>query len=241
MERIDDLQYKGLHLIQDTDLFCFGTDAVLLADFAVVPKRARVVDLGAGTGIIPVLLFGRQPQAEYRMIEIQPRLYELAVRNIALNGMEQCAQAVLGDIKDAYRLLGGGYDVVVANPPYEKNGDGAARQSECHRIARKEAAVDFEGICSAAGKLLKSGGKIYLIHKAARLAELLFKLKTHRLEPKILRMVQPREHMEPKYALIGAAKDAGEGIRVLPPLVIYGSDGEETEEVRGIYHRGQKE
>jgi tRNA1Val (adenine37-N6)-methyltransferase len=239
MERTDDLQFKGLQLIQDTELFCFGTDAVLLADFAVVRKKARVVDLGAGSGILSVLLFGRQPEAEYHMVEIQPKLHALACRNIVLNHMEDRARAVLGDLREASRYLGRGYDVVVANPPYEKAEDGPARESACHRISRKEITMNFDALCAAAADLLRQRGRFYLIHKAERMAELLYRLKQHCLEPKVLRMVQATATASAKYVLIGAFKGAAEGIRILPLLVLYGLDGRETEELQKIYHKEQ--
>ncbi|MGI6153683.1 MAG: tRNA1(Val) (adenine(37)-N6)-methyltransferase [Christensenellaceae bacterium] len=241
MERIDDLQLKGLRLIQNPALFCFGTDAVLLADFAEVKKGERVADFGTATGVLPLLLYGRQEDASYYGLEIQQALYEIAVRNVALNGLENRVSIFKGDIKAAASVLGRGYDVVVVNPPYEKEKDGLARGSACHRIARKEVLITLDGILAAAGEVLKSGGRLYMIHKASRLPEIFYKMKEQRIEPKILRLVQAREGAEPKYALICGMKDAAEHLIVRPPLVLEDGDGNETQEVMRIYNRERQE
>ena len=235
MERIDDLQRNGLKIIQDTDLFCFGTDAVLLADFARIKSGRTVVDLGTGTGILPLLLYGRQPNASYRGIEIQPELAALAARSVTENGLTERITIVCGDIKDACQYFGNAHDTVVANPPYEKANDGAARLSESHLIARKEVAVTFGGVCACAAKLLKTGGEFYLIHKAGRLPELFATLKTHRLEPKLLRFVLPHAGDEPRYVLIRAVKDAAEHLRFMSPLVLAGEGGGASGGLQRIY------
>lgn len=228
---------KGLKLIQDDELFCFGTDAVLLADFAQIRKGDRVADLGCAVGILPILLYGRQPEACYAGIEIQQPLAELAQRNVALNSLQEFIRVEQGDIRDAVGLLGQGYSVVVANPPYEREGEGAARPGESHKIARKEVKITFWELCVAAAKLLRAGGRFYMIHKAARLPELMETLRRHRLEPKTLRFVHNRIGSEAKYVLICAVRDAGEFMRVMPPLVMQNGDGTETPEMKKIYHR----
>jgi len=237
MERIDDLQLSGLRLIQDTELFCFGTDAVLLADFADIGKGSKVVDLGTASGILPILMYGRQPEAYYKGIEIQIPLAELAERNVELNKVKDHIEIVRGDIKDAPDIFGTGYDVVVANPPYEKEGEGAARDVECHKIARKELLITFAELCGSASKLLRTGGKFYIIHKACRLPELFGTLRNNRLEPKLMRQVHSHAGDEAKYVLICSVKDAGEFMRVLPPLVLHEDDGAETRELKRIYNR----
>lgn len=235
MERIDDLQRNGLKIIQDSELFCFGTDAVLLADFVQVLKGARVVDLGTASGILPLLLYGRQPDASYQGIEIQPALCSLALRNVQMNGLENRIQVIQGDLKDAPMHFGNINDVVVANPPYEKVEDGAARGTESHMIARKEVKTDLAGVCTAAAALLKNGGKFYMIHKASRLAEIMCTLKACRLEPKRLRLVQANKNAEPRYVLVQAVKGGGEHLRILPTLVLYEADGQPGTEMKRIY------
>ncbi len=235
MERIDDLQRNGLKLVQDTELFCFGTDAVLLADFVEIAAGTKVADLGTGTGILPLLLYGRQPEAAYAAVEIQPQLYALAQRSVALNNLEDNICIVQGDIAHAKTLLGENFDVVVSNPPYEKIQDGKSRRNESHAIARKEQLIDFSGLCKSVAALLRVGGKFYFIHKASRLPELICTLKQYGLEPKILRMVHAHITDEPKYVLLCAVKGAKEHLRVRPPLVMYEALGRETEEHRRIY------
>ncbi len=237
MERIDDLQLKGLKIIQDTELFCFGTDAVLLADFASKRVARRVADLGTGTGILPLLMYGRRPEAEYFGIEIQSALAALAKRSVELNGLSERIHIVEGDIANARSLLGGGFDAVVANPPYEKANDGLARMGESHSIARKELLVDFDRLCKSAAELLKQGGWFYIIHKASRLPELMITLKAHGMEPKLMRLVSSNIAAEPKYVLLGAAKGGREHMKLLPPLLLCGEDGGESEELKRIYGR----
>jgi tRNA1Val (adenine37-N6)-methyltransferase len=237
MERCDDLQLKGLKIIQDTDLFCFGTDAVLLADFAEIKKGDSVVDLGTAAGILPLLLYGRQELAAYHAVEIQSGLCALAQRNVQLNGLDGVVDVRPGDIRDAPGMFGHANDVVVCNPPYEKADDGAARRTESHRIARKEVLVNFADVCAAAEGLLRQGGRFYVIHKASRMAGVIHTLKEHRLEPKTLRLVHGKAADEPRYVLAHAVKGAKESLRVLPPLVLYDADGGETREMKRIYNK----
>ncbi len=237
MERIDDLQLKGLKIIQDTELFCFGTDAVLLADFAACRAARRVADLGTGTGILPLLIYGRRPEAQYFGIEIQSALAALARRSMELNGVSGSIQIFEGDIANAADILGGGFDAVVSNPPYEKANDGRARQGESHSIARKELLVNFDTLCKSAAAILKHGGWFYIIHKASRLPELMSTLKEHALEPKLMRLVSSGITAEPKYVLLGAVKGGREHMKLLPPLLLCGEDGGESEELKRIYGR----
>lgn len=240
MERIDDLQLKGLKIIQDSELFCFGTDAVLLADFAKPKKNARVADLGTGTGILPLLLYGRVPEITVQALELQEALCALAQRSVALNGLSEKIEVIHGDIKNARALLSGEFDMVVSNPPYERECAGVKSADESHRVARFEVAISFEEICCAAKKLLKSGGRFAFIHRASRLGELFETLKRHRLEPKDVRFIHSTVKKPSAQALVCAVKDGNEGINVLPPLIVHNADGSETDEVQTIYHRDGK-
>lgn len=237
MERIDDLQRGGLKIISDTRLFCFGTDAVLLADFAQVRPGERVADLGAGQGILPLLLYARQPDASYHGVEIQEELAGLARRSVELNGLGQRITITHGDLKQAKQLVGTGLDVVVCNPPYEKENDGEARKSDSHRVARKEVLATLAGVCAAAAGCLREGGRFYMIHKASRLADVFHEMQTVSLMPKLLRLVQPHLGDEPRYALVCGAKGGKSHLRLLPTLILLNGDGTETEEVRRIYGR----
>lgn len=239
MERIDDLQRNGLKLVQNPKLFSFSTDAVLLADFAKVSKGDRAIDLGTATGILPLLLYGRQPDAQYFGIEIQQELYALAEKNIAINGLCGSMEFIRGDIRDAHKHFGCANDVVVVNPPYEKAEDGKTREAASHQIARKEILIDLNGILRAASRLLRSGGSFYMIHKASRLAEILVKMKDVQLEPKLLRFVQPYWESEPRYVLVQGRKDGREHLRIMPVLILHNADGSETEELKRIYNRDE--
>ncbi|MEG0257125.1 MAG: methyltransferase [Christensenella sp.] len=241
MERIDDLQLKGLRIIQDSDLFCFGTDAVLLADFAHLCRRARVADLGTGTGILPLLLFGRREDITVQAIELQDELFALARRSVDMNGLGNNIQIVHGNIKAARALLDGVFDTVVSNPPYEQENAGIHSGNESHRIARFEVAVTFEELCVSARELLRSGGRFECIHRSSRSAELFTTLKKHGLEPKDVRFIHSFAHSPSAQVLISAVKDGREGINVMPPLIVHNDDGTETAEVRKIYHRENEE
>lgn len=232
-EQVVDLQFAGLRLIQSDKALKFGTDSVLLSSFIRLGARERLVDLGTGTGILPVLLSGRV-RAPMVGIELQHEAAELARRNVALNGLSN-VRIVEGDLKDA-RALAGAAEVVCANPPYDRPDAGAMREREAVRLSRYEIACTLEDVVQSAAGLLSTGGRFYMVHRAARLAEILYCLKCHRLEPKAVRAVCKRAEAEPRYVLVQATKDAAAGMRLLPSLVLYRPDGVYTPELRRIYH-----
>ena len=232
-EQLVDLQFAGLQLIQSEKVLKFGTDSVLLASFIRLNRREKMVDLGTGTGILPVLLSGRV-QAEMVGIELQPEAAELARRNVRLNGLER-VHIVQGDLKNAAKLVGQA-DVVCCNPPYDKPLAGGMKEQPELRIARYEIACTLEDVVKSAASLLSTGGRFYMVHRACRLAEIIFCLKTHRLEPKVLRTICKHAQAEPRYILIQATKDAAEGMRILPSLILYNENGQYTQEMRRIYH-----
>ncbi len=232
-EQLVDLQFAGLQLIQNSRVLKIGTDSVLLASFIRLRKQEKLVDLGTGTGILPVLLSGRV-QAQMIGIELQSSAVELARRNVRLNGLKH-VRIIQGDLKDALRLAGQA-DVVCCNPPYDKPAAGEMKAQQELQIARYEVACTLEDVVRSASSLLSTGGRFYMIHRAVRLAEIIYCMKTYRLEPKLLRPICKNAGAEPRYILIQASKDAAEGMRLLPSLVIYGQDGQYTEEMRRIYH-----
>ena len=240
MERQDDLQTGGLYILQDPDLFCFSTDAVLLADFAALKPEERVIDLGSGCGILPLLMYAREPSCTFTAVELQPQLYDLLKKSIHLNRLERFIFPVLGDIKAGGDWLSPPYDVCVCNPPYEKVRQGQPRQAKTHDIARKEIAVTLREICSCAAKALRSGGRFYLCLRPDRLAEACFLLKSVRLEPKLLRTVHAKTDREARLCLLLARKDGHEGMRIAPPLFLYDTDGTESAELKKIYRRGEE-
>ena len=237
MEQIDDLQYKGLRLIQDDVHFRYGTDAVLLAGFCDLRSRDVAVDLGTGTGIIPVLL-AKRTGAKLVGLEIQPRAAELARRNAALNQLD--IEIVQGDLKEAASLLKGlRPSAVICNPPYDREGSGGLSKEIEVRIARHEVLCTLEDVAKAAGELLQTGGRFYMIHRAKRTAEVVYALKQNRLEPKVMRFIANRQGAEPGYVLIKSVKDASPEVTVREPLILWGEDGQYTDEMNRIYHRGE--
>jgi tRNA1(Val) A37 N6-methylase TrmN6 len=240
-ERIDDLQYKGLRIIQNPGSFCFGTDAVLLAAFTQLKRNERAADFCTGSGIIPILLSGRGLAAHITGIEIQPDMADMARRSMELNGIANTVTIMRGDIREAFALCGGGLDVVMANPPYEKPGSGAQGVNECERIARHEIYCNIDDIAQNAAKILRTGGRLYIIYRTARLSELMLAMTKCALEPKRLRFVHPHMHQPSRYVLMECRKHAGQGTVVENPLVIYGEDNQYTPELKAIYHLDEGE
>ncbi len=223
--------------MQDTELFCFGTDSVLLADFVRLKKNAKIADLGTGMGILPLLLYGRRQDITVYALELQEKLCDLARRSVALNGLEEKIHVINGNICHAQKLLGAGFDLVVSNPPYEKETAGIGSENECHRIARFEVEITLEKLCAAAGSLLKTGGRFYMIHRTSRLVEIFDELRASRMQTKEVRFIHSFVTSEPARVLVSAVKDGNEGVRILPPLIVHEEDGSETQEIKKIYHR----
>lgn len=238
MERTDDLQAAGLRMIQNPELFCFSTDAVLLADYARLRPRERVLDLGAASGILDLLMYAREPSAHFTAVELQPQLHDLLRRNVALNGLESSIAPVLADMNE-FKAPGRLFDVCVCNPPYEKLGHGEARIGSTHDIARKEVCITLAEVCECAARLLRWGGRFYLCAPAARLAGALASLKASGLEPKTMRLVHAAPGREARLFLLMAHRGGHEGLKVAPPLFLRDETGTETEEVHQIYHRGE--
>ena len=232
-ERIDDLQWGGLRIIQNPDLFCFGTDSVLLAGFVRAGKGDTVADLGAGGGILSILICGKNPGCRVYAVEIQESLAEMAQRSITLNGLQNVT-VVRGDLKNAHRLFPR-CSIVVSNPPYDKVGSGKVAKNESLRIARQEVMATFPDIARAASRLLGDGGRFYFIHRAERLSELLAALSQAHLTPKTMRLIYSKAGENAKYVLLCAQKSAGEGMEIAPPLVVLTDAGYYTEEARKIY------
>ena len=235
MERVDDLMRGGFQLIQDPDRFCFGTDAVLLSDFAKASGREKVLDPCAGSGVVSLLMLARYPSASYTALEIQPELTDMVRRSAWLNHVEDKVRVIEGDLKEIRSLVDpGSFDVVTVNPPYMA-GQGLQNESESVRIARHEVACTLQDVVDAASYALKYHGRLYLVHKPERLAEILTALTLARLEPKLMRLVQPFEGKEPTQVLIMASLGGGKGMRVLPPLITYRAPGVYTDEMLAVY------
>lgn len=236
-ERLDDLQNQGLTIIQRPDVFRFGTDSVLLADFANPRPRERAVDLGCGTGAIALLLAAHQPRlAHIDAIEIQTEIADMARRSVMLNGLEAKITVHNADMRAAAALLG--YErrtLAVCNPPYGRAGAALESQSEAKRLARHEGDLTPDDICQAASALLQNGGRFAVVYPAPRALEMLRAMEEHRLAPKRLRTVHAFADRAPKLVLLDAVKGAGAGLHWQPPLVLYNADGTPTAEWKRIY------
>ena len=235
-ERLDDLQCNGMKLIQRGDVFRFGTDSVLLADFANPKKHDRAVDLGCGTGAIALLMAGHRPELRVDAVEIQPELADMAGRSAALNQMEDRVHVWNMDMREAWRTLGAGaYSLAVCNPPYGRKGAALESAGEARRIACHEGDLTPSDVAASAAKLLKTGGRLCVIYPAPRAFEMMRAMHEHRLAPKRVRTVHGVEGRAPKFVLLDAVKGGGEGLHWLEPLVLRHEDLSFTEEWHRIY------
>ncbi len=238
-ERLDDLQIGGLMLIQNKNSFCFGIDAVLLSDYALVRRGETVLDIGTGTGVIPILLSAKTEGSHFTGLEIQEKSVLLAKRNISLNGLNDRVDIIWGDIKDCRELIDSqSMNVIVSNPPYMINEHGLKGENREKTIARHEICCTFEDIARESARILKEGGRMYLIHRPFRLADIFDSLRRHHLEPKRLRLVQSYAEKEPSMVLIEALKGGRARLMVERPLVIYEAPGVYTKEIYEIYGKG---
>ncbi len=240
-ERIDDLQWKNLRIIQSPDAFRFGMDAVLLADFARVQPRSRVCDLGTGTGILPLLLSGRAEDCVFDAIEIQPDAAERAARSVRLNGLEGRITVHNRDLKEVRSFLPhAAFDLVICNPPYSPAQASLHSPKSALRAARQETECTLDDIAAAAAFLLRSRARFSLMLPAARLADAFEILRSHRLEPKRLRLVHANVHRPARLSLIETMLNVNPGLIIEPPLIVKNTDGTDTAEIARIYHINQQ-
>ena len=222
-ERLDDLQLSGYHIIQDPQRFCFGVDAVLLTDFAKVKPGERLLDLGTGTGVIPILLSAKTKGSGFTGLEIQPESADMARRSVSYNHLEEKVEIVTGDIKEAADLFdAASFDVITTNPPYMLNHHGLKNDGDARTIARHEVLCTLDDILRESAKLLKeSKGRFYMIHKPFRLAEILSKMCQYKIEPKRIRFVHPYIDKEPTMVMIEGLKGGKSRVTVEPPIIMY--------------------
>lgn len=235
-ERIDDLNRCGYKIIQNTSKFCFGMDAVLLSSFAKANEGDKVIDLGTGTGIIPILMEAKTKADSFIGIEIQEESVDMAKRSVLMNGQEKKITILYGDIKTASKDLGAAmFDVVTTNPPYMNNAHALVNLNEAKAIARHEIMCDLEDVVREGAKLLKVGGKMYMVHRPFRLIEIVSEMKKYKLEPKRVRFVHPYIDKEPNMVLIEAAKGGKPMVKVEKPLIVYKDVNVYTDEIHDIY------
>lgn len=235
-ERVDDLQRNGYRIIQDPERFCFGMDAVLLAGFAGEAKGERLLDIGTGTGILPLLMEARTAIQHLVGLEIQEESADMARRSVKLNALEEKIEIVTGDIKEADRLFeAASFDVITCNPPYMIGQHGLQNADRARTIARHEVCCTFQDIAEMTAGLLKPGGHFYLVHRPFRLAEILVTLSACKLEPKRMQLVYPFIDKEPNMVLIEAVRGGKPRMTVERPLIVYRSPGEYMPEIYDIY------
>lgn len=235
-ERIDDLQRCGYRIIQNPEKFCFGMDAVLLAGFAHAEESDSCLDLGTGTGIIPLLMEARYHCARLAGLEIQPESADMAARSVELNGLSHKIRIVTGDIKEAgLYFASASFDCITCNPPYMIGDHGIQNPDAPKAIARHEILCTLEDVVRQAGRLLKPGGRFFLVHRPFRLAEIMVALTEHKLEPKRMRLVYPYVDKEPNMVLLEAVRGGRSRMTVEKPLIVYREQGVYMPEIYEIY------
>lgn len=237
-ETIEDLQLQGLRLIQKKSGFRFGIDAVLLSDFAKdIPSR-KTLDLCTGSGIVPILLSAKSNVPKIFGLEIQEKVFDMAVRSVQLNGLENKIFLSCGDVKNAHEIYGKRqFDVITCNPPYMPKGCGIQNPDSEKIIARHEVLCNLEDIIEVSSKLLTDKGHLLLVHKPARLADIICLMRKNDIEPKRIRLIHKSQNSEPSLILVDGSFKGGKELRILPPLYLYNEDGSETLELREVYGR----
>ncbi len=235
-ERIDELQRNGYRIIQNPERFCFGMDAVLLTGFAYAKETDILLDLGTGTGIIPLLMEAKYGCRHLVGLEIQPESADMAMRTMAMNGLSEKIEIVTGDIKEAGSLFPpASFDCVTCNPPYMIGNHGLVNPQDSKAIARHEILCTLEDVIAQTARLLKSGGRFFLVHRPFRLAQIITLLVEYKLEPKRMQLVYPYVDKEPNMVLIEAVRGGKPRLKVEKPLVIYKTAGEYMPQIRDLY------
>lgn len=238
-ERIDDLQYQGLKIIQNKKAFCFGIDAVLLSDFAkTIKEGSTVIDLCSGTGIIAILLEKKTKAKQFYAVEIQKEMAEMAERSIMMNGQDKKIKVLAQDLKTLDTVFGKcTIDAITVNPPYKKVGSGIINELDSKTMARHEVLCTLEDIVDMSIQLLKVGGSFYMIHQVERLVDVLAIMREKRLEPKRIQFIQPTQEKAPNLFMVEGVKNGGQFLKVEDPIVVYEKEGEYTKTIQTIYHR----
>ncbi|RKD28832.1 hypothetical protein BET03_07320 [Thermohalobacter berrensis] len=236
-ERIDDLQCKGLKIIQDTTGFCFGMDAVLLANFCDIKNNSTVIDLGTGTGIIPLLVWAKNKVKKIYGIEIQKDVAEMARRSIRMNNLEDYIEILNFDLKEAPEKLGvNQFDAITTNPPYMEYGGGKVNPEDKKAISRHEIKCTLEDVIRVSSRLLRHNGRFFMVHRPHRIVDILWLLRKYKLEPKKIRFVHPKVDQKPNLVLVKSIKAAKPELKFERPLYVYNDDGTYTDEIYEIYN-----
>lgn len=235
-ERLDDLERNGYKIIQNKEKFCFGMDAVLLSSFAMTREGEKCIDLGTGTGIIPILMEAKWKGDSYIGLEIQEESADMARRSVAYNGLQDRIRIVTGDIREASSLFGkASFDVVTSNPPYINDRHGLKNPKLPKAIARHEVMCTLEEVVREAALLLRPGGRFYMVHRPGRLIEIVSALTSHGLEPKRMKMVHPFVDKEANMVLIESVRGGKSMLKTEAPLIVYKEPGVYTDEIYDTY------
>ena len=235
-ERVDDLERCGFKIIQDTRKFCFGMDAVLLSGYAYAKRGDRILDLCTGNGIIPILMAAKTEAERVVGIEIQKEVADMAKRSVIANDLSDRVNIICGDIREADDILQPGvFDVVTCNPPYMIDSHGIKNPDSPRAIARHEIMCNFDDVARITARMLKPGGRLFLIHRPFRLTEIFETLTRYKLEPKRMKMVFPYVDAEPNMVLIEGVRGGKPRLSVEKPLIVYKERGQYTDEIYEIY------
>ena len=240
-ERIDDLEINGLKIVQNEKWFCFGVDAVLLSDFAKkMKKEAKLLDLGTGTAILPILLSAKTDFEKAVGVEVQEELCKMARKSVMLNGLENRIEILCKNIKELNENFEKNtFDVIVTNPPYKKERSGIINENIQKVISRHEIEANLEDFIKISFDLLKDKGEFYMVHHPERLTDILFYMRKYKIEPKNLKFVFSRQNKIPKLVLIKGVKNAKDFLNVEPNLYIYDDNGNYTDEFLKIYGKNK--
>lgn len=235
-ETLDDLEYNNLKIIQNKSGYKFSTDSVLLANFGRAKQNDVYVDLCSGSAVIAMLFLCKNNIKKAYAVEIQERLADMAQRSILFNNLQDRLSVLNDDLEKVHKTLGvESVDVITVNPPYNEVGE--TSENDEIAIATHEIKTNLSKIVQSSSKLLKFGGKLFMVHRSDRLASIMYELKKNKLEPKVLRIVYPKKGKAPNLVLIEAKKGAKSGLIIQEPLILNNEDGSETDELKAIYCR----
>lgn len=234
-ERLETLEFDDLYIIQDKSGYCFTSDSVLISNLCNVKKTDKVVDLGAGSGVIAILIAGKHKGCKVVGVEIQSRLADMAKRSVTGNSLDDCVTIVNADMRKATELIGDGYDVVVSNPPYERL---SPKESYSEiEICKSEVCVNIDEVIITASKLLKFGGLFYMINKARRLTDCLTGMRNNGIEPKKIYLIQPKKDKDIDTFIVEGKRGGKPGLVVPKPIIVYEDNGEYTDFCRRLYNK----